>query len=224
MTIRRAVVLIGSAKPAGTSTSESLARFLTGRLEAAGVEVLVTPVVSTRGTAGMARLAAALAEADLFVLATPLYADSLPYLVTRAFEDLAVARAEAPPRACAFAAIVNCGFPQVLQCRSAVDIARLFARRARFTWAGGLALGEGGIIDGRPIAALGVAGRHIRAALDAAAAALADGQPVPETAIARIARPAVPIPIYSFLGNMNWKRQARRNGVGRELGARPFAD
>jgi hypothetical protein len=224
MTIRRAVVLIGNAKPAGTSTSESLARYLIARLEAGGVEVLLMPVVATRGAAGAAKLAAALAEADLFVLATPLYADSLPYLVTHAFEELAAARAAAPLRTCAFAAIINCGFPQVLQCRTALDIARLFARRAHLTWAGGLALGEGGVIDGRPLAQLGFAARHIRAALDSAATALLAGSAIPDAAIKSMARPAVPIPLYSFLGNMKWKRQARRNGVGGQIGARPFAD
>ncbi len=41
MTPRRAVLLVGSARPSGTSTSEALGRSLLRRLEAAGVEAQV---------------------------------------------------------------------------------------------------------------------------------------------------------------------------------------
>lgn len=224
MTISRAVVLVGSAKPAATSTSEALTRYLVSRLQEGGVSTEIVPIVQTRTAAGAARLVAAIASADLFMLASPLYVDSLPYLVTRAFEGLASARqpASAPPR-CRFAALVNCGFPESRQCQTALAIARAFARRAGFEWAGGLALGGGAAIDGRPLQDLGGMGRHLRAALDLAASALCEGQPVPDEAVSRMARPLLPSSIYTFMGNVGWRRQARRNGVRRQLAARPFA-
>ena len=178
MTIARAVLLVGSAKPAGTSTSEALGRYLFARLEERRVATTVLLVGRSPASLAEQRLVAALADANLFVLATPVYVDSLPYPVTRALED--VSRSSPKWRApCAFAALINCGFPELEQCHTALDIARAFAARAGFDWAGGLALGEGGAIDGGPLEQLGGLTRHVRAALDLTAAALAEGQPVP---------------------------------------------
>ena len=111
MTIQRAVVLAGSAKPAGASTSEALARYLCARLKDRGVTTTLISVSGPPQSRAEAALDAALVDADLFVLATPLYVDSLPYLVTRTLESLA--RSSSPRRSrCAFAAVINCGFPE----------------------------------------------------------------------------------------------------------------
>lgn len=222
MTISRALLLVGSAKSSGTSTSEALGRYVFDRLGERGVMSSITTVNRSAIVSDAGRLPAAIAETDLFVLATPVYVDSLPYLVTRAFEAIAAARARVRPP-CAFAAIVNCGFPESRQCDTAVAIARAFARRAGFTWAGGLALGEGGAIDGRRLEDVGRLTHRVRGALDAAAAALAGGQPVPEEAIAQMARPLVPARFYTLAGNVGWRRQAARNHVRSRLGARPYA-
>jgi hypothetical protein len=219
VSVRRAVILVGSAKPAGTSTSESLSRDLGAALEHGGAGVAIVPVVTTKTEAGMANLAAQVEAADVFVLVSPLYVDSLPYLVTRVLEAFAP-RAPGAGR-CAFASIVNCGFPEPVHCRTAIDIARVFARRAGFEWAGGLALGEGGMIDGR-LEALGALGRHVRRALDLAAVALLEERAIPVEAVKLMARPLVPARLYTLVGDYGWKRQARRNGVGRQLRARPF--
>ncbi len=221
MSIQRAVVLVGSAKPAGTSTSEALGRYLCARLAERGVATTVLFVERSHRANAEAKLSAALTEADLFVLATPLYVDSLPYLVIRALEH--VARASSPRRPqCRFAALINCGFPEAEQCRTALDIARAFARRTGLAWAGGLALSEGGAIDGRPLEELGGLGRHVRAALDRAAAALAEGRPVPSTASEQLARRLMPAHVYTFMGNLGWKWRAARNRVGSTLDAKPF--
>ena len=165
MTIARAVLLVGSAKPAGTSTSEALGRYLCARLAERGVATTVLFVDRSPASHAERQLLAALADANLFVLATPVYVDSLPYLVTRTLEY--VSRSAPKWRArCAFAALINCGFPEPEQCRTALDIAQAFAARAGLDWAGGLALGEGGAIDGGPLERLGGLTRHVRAALD----------------------------------------------------------
>ena len=221
MTIARAVLLVGSAKPAGTSTSEALGRYLCARLSERGVATTVLFVGRSSRANAEVKLSAALAEADLFVLATPLYVDSLPYLVIRALEHLS--RPSSPRRPqCSFAALINCGFPEVEQCRTALDITRAFARRTGLAWAGGLALSEGGAIDGRPLEELGGLGRHVRAALDCAAAALAEGRPVPSTASEQLARRLMPARVYTFIGNLGWRRRAARNRVGSTLDAKPF--
>jgi hypothetical protein len=123
---------------------------------------------------------------------------------------------------CVFAAIVNCGFPEAGQCRTALDILHAFARRARFNWAGGLALGEGGVIDGQSLEALGGLTRHVRTALDRAAAELAEGRSVPAASVEQVARRLIPPRVYTFMGNLGWRRRAMRNGVSSALDARPF--
>jgi hypothetical protein len=149
------------------------------------------------------------------------YVDSLPYLVTRALED--ASRSSSVRRAsCAFAALINCGFPEAEQCHTALDIARAFAARAGFDWAGGLALGEGGAIDGGPLEKLGGLTRHVRAALDLAAAELAEGHPVPAAAVEELAHRMMPARLYMLMGNIGWRRRAARNRVRSPLDARPF--
>ena len=221
MTIARAVLLVGSAKPAGTSTSEVLGRYLCARLAERGVATTVLFVGRSPASHADRQLLAALADANLFVLATPVYVDSLPYLVTRTLEYVS----QSAPKwrtPCAFAALINCGFPEPEQCRTALDIAQAFAARAGLDWAGGLALGEGGAIDGGPLERLGGLTRHVRAALDLAAAALAEGHPVPPAAIARLARLMMPARLYTLMGNIGWRRRAARNDLRSPLDARPF--
>ncbi len=221
MTITRAVCLVGSAKPAGASTSEALGRYLCGQLQERGVATTLMFVGRSPRSHAEKTLAAALVDADLFVLATPLYVDSLPYLVTRTMEHLARSSFSRQSSA-AFAAVINCGFPEAEQCRTALDILRAFARRARLDWAGGLALGEGGAIDGQSLEALGGLTRHVRAALDRAAAELAEGRPVPAAAVEQFARRLLPGRVYTFMGNLGWRRRAVRNRVRSALDARPF--
>lgn len=217
----RALLLVGSAKVAAASTSASLGRYLLDRLEASGIATK-TMTVNRAVDGHDAALLAAVEGTDLVVISSPLYVDSLPSLVIRAMETIASARARGPVWPCPFAIIVNCGFPEAAQCDPALGIARIFARRAGFEWAGGLALGEGGAIDGQSLEDLGRLGRHVRAALDLAAAALAEGRRIPAEAIARMARPMMPPRLYTAIGNFGWRRQASRNGVRSRLAARPY--
>ena len=118
--------------------------------------------------------------------------------------------------------IVNCGLPEAAQCDTALAMGRLFARQARFDWAGGLALGEGGAIDGKRLEDLGPLTKHVRAALDLAAAELAGVRVVPPEAVGLMARRLMPATIYTMAGNFGWRRLAARNHVRSQLGARPY--
>lgn len=213
MTPGRAVLLVGSAKVAGSSTSAALGQYLLDGLAARRIAVATFTV--NRAMHGTdRRLLEAIAGTDLLILSTPLYVDSFPALVTRAMESIAKTRRSEPaPRPCGLAVIVNCGFPEAAQCDTAIAIARIFARRARFDWLGALALGGGGSIDGRPLDKVGGFARHVRAALDEAAGALAEGQAIPDAAIAQMARPLMPARLYTLAGNIGWMGRAVRNRV-----------
>jgi hypothetical protein len=219
-----ALLLVGSAKPSGTSTSEALGSYLMHRLGERGL-VTTTQFVS-RSARGdrISPLLHDLDRADLLVLAAPIYVDALPYLVTRALERFAEHRArQERPRHTRLAVLLNCGFPEVAHCDTARGICHSFARHAGLQWAGALAMGGGGVINGRPLEAAGAAGRHARVALDLAAEALLHDRDIPRQAVELMARPAIPGRLYTAMASVEWLRAARRNRVLTQLGDRPFA-
>lgn len=224
LVVRRAAILVGSAKIKGTSASEAMARALARRLESASVTTelhFATEFVHDDArTEGRAR---SMAGCDLFVMVTPLYVDSLPALATHALELVARVRAVEPAPG-HFAALVNCGFPEPEHIRTALRIGRHFAQHAGYGWAGGLPLGGGGVV--KPDSLLDephgpVA--HVVCALDLAAPALASGIGIPDGAIAAIMEPGTPEVLYRLVGDLGWRWQAHRHGLAqRDLRARPL--
>lgn len=221
---RSAVLLIGSAKRPN-SNSESLGDYLLERLGQTGVrsrKFLVHRVL--RSAHGQKEFLEALGSSDLFLLAFPLYVDSLPYLVTKILEQIAAEDDSKAVPGQKFMALVNCGFPEASQCATALAICRRFATETGRDWVGGLALGGGEALGGKPLKQMGVLGRSIRRSLDMAAAALATGESVPDEAAHLMARPLVPPWLYTWIGTRRWKKSAKKHGVAGRLGARPFAD
>jgi hypothetical protein len=221
---RTALLLVGSAKPAGESTSEALGGFLAQRLQERGIATTTMHVAhALRTEERTAALLTAVDAAGVVILAFPLYVDGLPYLVTRALERIAAhRRAQPPPPPAAFLAIANCGFPEAAHNAVALSICREFAEEAGFAWAGGLALGQGGAISGRPLAQGNGMAHNVVDALDRTAAALAAGEPAPEEAVALMARPFIPATVYMLMGDFGWLMLAGRNRALTRLAARPF--
>ncbi len=222
ITPRNALLLVGSAKKS-ESTSASLGSYLAERLQQYRLTVQTVHLHQVFRTATRtAALLEAVDRADLVILAFPLYVDTLPYLVTSALEQMAEHRRGLGETAQQLVAIANCGFPEAHHNDMALAICRRFAQEARFEWAGGLALGMGGAINGQPLAEAGGPARNAIAALDQAAEALATGHCVPEQAIKLMARPSIPHWLYLLFSNWGWRRQARRYGVHNRLKARPY--
>lgn len=221
-----ALLLVGSAKPAGSSTSEVLGDYLLDRLSLEGItgdKILLHRALRT--ATRMDQMLDAVGASDLLILAFPLYVDCLPHLVTQALERIAAHRARAatvhPVR---FLAIANCGFPEASHNETALAICRTFAQQTNMAWAGGLALGGGGAIGGGPLAEAGGRAGTVITALDHVAAALARGEPAPAEAIELMARPLIPPRLYTTLATIGWHTQSWQNGVHRHLGDRPFMD
>lgn len=235
---RNALLLVGSPRRA-KSTSHSLGDYLLARLRERSVETRMvfthSALASPEGTQAMLTAAH---EADLVILATPLYVDSLPACVIESLERIAAARPDGaaggpgreaqPPGSagCAqrFTAIVNCGFPETLHNYTALAICRVFARQAGFEWAGGLALGGGeGLVHAKPLAECGGRAARIRRSLDLTADALAQGLPIPAVAQELMAKPVIPPWMYRLFGNYSWKPQAKPYGAQKRLRDRPYA-
>ena len=155
-----------------------------------------------------------------------MYVDALPSLTTHALELVAGARAQAEKRTPMprFAMLINCGFPEAEQTRTAMRIARHFADQAGYLWAGGLPLGGGGVITSAtsldkpagPVA-------NIVRALDQAVPSLATTGAVPHESIETMATSVMPDIFYRMFGDIGWRWQAHRNGLAqRDLHARPL--
>ena len=78
-TPKTALLLIGSAKPAGESSSEALGAYLLERLAALGIATETHHVAQALRTKTRTQeLLQAVDRADQFILAFPLYVDGLP--------------------------------------------------------------------------------------------------------------------------------------------------
>jgi len=207
----RALLLVGSPKGLKRGSSARLGRLLFDHLDKKGIETDAFHIHEALRSRDPASLQRAASGADLVVLATPLYVDSLPAPVIWATEQLTAdalpENSRARPRR--FAALVNCGFPEPSQNATCVGICQQFARSGGFEWAGALTFG-----------AAGAPTRRVRGAIALAAEALAVGEIIPEEA--SLPRPVMSPWLYR-LANFAWRFQARRQGTKESLRARPYA-
>ncbi|MFZ2269446.1 MAG: NAD(P)H-dependent oxidoreductase [Azonexus sp.] len=221
---RTASILIGSARPKGKSTSESLARGLAAELEKAGIKSSLVPVINFAKDGHRAEKAIrTLLSGELLVVAAPLYVDGLPSLATRALECLAQEMRSQPHVVKGVVGILNCGFPEALHSRSALRILRLFAHESGLLWSGGLAMGGGELLHGKPLSTASFLMRAQIRALASAARDLAAGRGISPEASRGMAQPLVPARLFRWLAPFKWILQARPHGVSRkQLHDRPL--
>lgn len=220
---KQVLLLIGSPRPS-RSTSESLGTYLLNRLHENGIETETLIIHrSLKSDEQQEALLSATDRADLIILAFPLYVDSLPALVIKTLELIAKRRQTRQiSKKQGLLCIVNNGFPEAHQNDTALAICRRFAREAKFEWSGGLALGGGGAIDGKPLVSLRGMVRNVRKSLDLTADALIEDKPVPQEAVELMAKPLIPAWIYRMVGSFGWKRQAKKHGAHKKLDDRPY--
>ncbi len=206
MTEKKALLLVGSPRGIEKSTSGRLGGELLHALEKRGFEterLHVHEVV--RSSQGLEAALDAVAAADLVVLSLPLYVDSFPAPVIAFLEHVAL-RGTGRGRV-QFALVIQCGFPEKEQNTTALRIAERFAAEVGWDWLGGLALGG-----------LETYGGSATDALSLVAAAIANGEPIPEVTL----RKTMPAWLYRLGGNIMWRRAARKNGIAGKLRARPY--
>lgn len=220
---RKVALLVGSAKPKGTSVSEKIVAALEARFARAGtpaVRHFVTELLHEGPRTE--KVLADLVDADTFVVVAPLYWDALPSLATSVLERMARLPASEPGRK-RLCAILNCGFPEPEHTRTAFAIVRHFAERAGYSFVGGLALGGGGMMVSGSLEEPHGPLVHVAESLELAVHAMAQGQSLPETAIQRMAEAPIPDVAYRLMGDIGWRWQAHTNGLAQhELGARPL--
>ncbi len=224
MTVQSALLLVGS--PRGPkSTSDSLGNYLLDKMHECGVaskSVWIQQALKTEG--GNCAMLTEIDAAGVVVLSSPLYIDSLPADVMKALEAISQGRSSAHRATPAFLAIVNSGFPESRHNDAALAICKRFCDESHMNWVGGLGLGGGASIDGRPLATAGGMFRNVRASLDLAAEALARGETIPPEAVSLMSKKLGPSWLYMLLGNIGWRQQARAFGAKKRMRERPYQD
>ncbi len=219
---RKVTLLVGSPRMA-KSSSAALGGYLLDQLAGLGLATETHQIYhALHDERKRSAMLDAIDRADLCILAFPLYVDSLPAPVLTLMRTIHERRAGKSPKG-AFAAIANCGFIESSQNESSLGSCATFAKAAGFRWMGSITIGGGeGLVHGRPLAELGGPVTPYKKALDLVAVALAAGEPVPEKARQQLAKPFIPGWIYRFVGSMDWKKQARKNGIIDKIDARPY--
>jgi hypothetical protein len=203
----RLLVLIGSPRGLERSSSSQLAKLFAARFcppEWTQDWVQIHEAVATED--GLSALLARFESADVVLLASPLYVDSLPAPVIRALEVLAAHESEEPSGGSArMASILNCGFVEATQNETAQGICRAFCERVGRAWVGGLSIGGAGVRT-----------RRVVQALEEAGDAVSQGREIPEAAVSAAARNPMPPWLYRLGGNIMWRRWAKRLGTPRK--------
>jgi hypothetical protein len=219
----RATLLVGSPR-SSNSTSNSLGTFLFDRLQKHGLKTQKTYLIQTLNSdKTRSELLKIVDESDLIVLAFPLYIDCLHSKVVEALKLIVEhEKGKEEHGKKNFAAIANNGFPESIQNNTALAVCRIFAKQAGFNWVGGLAMGGGGTIDGRPLVEIKGLARNQKKALQIAADALAKGEPIPENAVVLMSKLGFPKWLYMWMGNRNWRSQAKKNNTIDKLYDQPY--
>jgi multimeric flavodoxin WrbA len=233
-TNQNALLIIGSQKT-HSSTSAVLGNYLLKELKKHNINIdsLTLKKELIHSEEQQDHLCRAVENADILLLACPLYVDSLPFLVTKGMEVVASHRKNNRNNTQKnFLAIINSGLPESYHSNAALAICKNFALKTDMAWAGGLSFGAGeALISGKPLMGFkgfrGFVKRpplfYVTRSLKAVAQALAAGTSVPEDTIRLLTRKPIP-----FISSKAWHyifikeahrvltKEAKTNGITKE--------
>ncbi|HXY86845.1 MAG TPA: hypothetical protein VEG44_00230 [Candidatus Acidoferrales bacterium] len=224
---KRALLIVGSPR-CEKSNSEAIGAYLMERLGEKGVAWdKVYTYRLTRTAEGQEKLLNAVNQADILVLASPLYIDSIPSFTVKAMELISERRSSiVSPKEQTLFVILNCGFPEPSHNQTALAIYRRFALESGIEWAGGARVGWGGAINGRSLDSVGGMVKNLMRGLQLAAGALAGDIPIPneaeELSSKPFMHPFLAKIMTSVMGGVGWNSQARKNGVRNRMYDRPY--
>ena len=218
---KSALLLVGSPK-GEMSTSASLGNYLLKLLEEANIKTIKAFIHRlVNRSEKIEELLTMVNNADLIILSFPLYVDSLPAPVIKAMELIRDSRNEKQRKNQNFIAISNSGFPEASQIEIALEICKNFAEEVNFNWRGGLALGGGGAVNGRPLEERGGMLRNVIKGLEITAEYLSRGEDIPNEAIELVSKSLIPSGMYKMMGNLGWRIQSRRYGALKRMKDQP---
>lgn len=218
---KKILLLVGSPKAKG-STSLSLGSYLTEKLGEKGCTCEKIQI-HTGKRDNLQEIIEKVEETEVLIITAPLYVDSIPAPLINVLEQIESSRKNTThAKQQSLVAILNSGFPEAFQNSTALKIIKNFGDRNNFKWLGGLAMGCGPAISGRPVEQLGGMTSNIVKALDVAADSIASNKAIPQEAEELMSKKLFPIWMYLVLGNRNWKTLAKRFNAEKDLYAKPY--
>jgi len=164
-----------------------------------------------------------LEEADIWVMALPLYVDTLPGHLTWWLRQYELYRQRTGTRKeIRVYAVVNCGFPEPEQNADALEMLEIYCGKNGLSWRLGIGLGMGEPY--KEMAGIPLKSRFKSAIYDSCRTAAEDIRAAGDGPAAnRFVKVRFPRFLYTFMGSIGWRQQARKNGLKRgDLYARPL--
>jgi hypothetical protein len=150
---------------------------------------------------------------DNIILLSPVYFDSLPYIVVRAMELIYKYRYSTEISMPYFYSIINCGFPEANNTELAIAISRIFAIASNFKWKGGIGFSMGPIINKSSKQNDVKLRENIVKILDKLVNIIAERNSIPDDVVKLASKPLMPVWLYNFLVNRHWKKMAKKYGT-----------
>jgi len=226
---KRAILLIGSPK-GKKSSSASLGTYLLTKIkkyDIAAETVHLHTEISTETK--RIKFLEKIDEADYIILAAPLYVDTMPAKVIKALSLIAENKEKFNQdnadsgKTKSFTVIVNCGFPEAEQNKTALKVYEQFAEEAGFKYLGGVAIGMGGAVSGKSLAEMGGMAEDLIKGLDQAADDIVRNHRLSDSVIEKTSKPMISQKwLYTLVGNLNWRFQAFQNGVYSKINDKPY--
>ena len=165
-------------------------------------------------------------EADIIVIAFPLYVYCLPGLLTRFLEEyyLFMKNTEKLNKRVKVYAIVNCGFPEPEINTEAIRVIKNFCHRLNLNWRFGLSVGMGGMIQGiKEISFMKrIQGKIYNGLKEIKKDMDSETEDKKEDVLAKLTFPSS---LYLSIGSKGWIKTAKINGLSQEaLYKKPYVD
>lgn len=224
MSISKKVLLLVGSPRGLKSNSLSLSSYIIDNLSQKGFNTETVAIISLlNSNESLNNLINDFFQYDLVILATPLYVDQLPAPTIALLEIIANSSKNIKTtKKISFTALLNCGFPEASQNKSALDICRLFCKETGLEWFGGIAIGMGESINKQNLKNLGGMVKKLTIALDEICDKLSRCKPFDDTNTPLFLTPSIPKSLYSILGSLNWISIANKNKTLFKLYRRPF--
>ncbi|HBN86400.1 MAG TPA: hypothetical protein DDZ89_21460 [Clostridiales bacterium] len=160
-------------------------------------------------------------NADVLLIATPLYVDSLPMPLVVFLQSIEKRITKTGRPLLKVYGICHCGFFEAIHNKVALDILRNFCSRTGFDWQYGVSIGAGVFFGGNPDPLNGPA----KVIYDALHELCEDIKTESDHKSSNVfVQPSIPRFLYKLGGNMGWRVQAKSNGIAGMLRAKPYAD
>lgn len=227
---KKAILLIGSPK-GKDSSSASLGSYLLSKVEEYDVSTEKVYLHSEINTeAKRIQFLEKIEETDIIILAAPLYVDTLPAKVIRALSLISENRKNNNDHSDlekdkSFAVIVNCGFPEAEQNKTALKVYEQFAKEAGFKYLGGISIGMGGVVSGRSLLEMGGMASDLIKGFERAADDIVRSHRFSDSVIEKTSKPMIsPKWLYTLVGNFSWRYQGFQNRVYRKMNDKPYQE